>query len=133
MDGCDLLIVDDQPGVRRLLEEVLQEEGYRAVTAANGTEALEMMPRLQPRAVILDFKMPGLDGLGTLKKLRERNSEVPVIMMTACGELDAAEDIKKYGVHHYMVKPFDLDEVRSLVKEVLEVAAKPGNLQKIGR
>ena len=130
---CDILVVDDQQGVRRLLQEVLTEQGYEVVTAANGIKALDMLSRLKPRAVILDMKMPGLDGLETLKKLRERNSEIPVIMMTAYGELDTEERFQQYGVRQFLVKPFDLNDVCFLIKKVLEPAEKPGNFQNIGR
>lgn len=132
-DSCDILIVDDQPGVRRLLEEMLSEEGHRVMTAASGTRALELMFRLKPRVIVLDMKMPGLDGLGTLKQLRERGSQVPVVIMTAFGELETGENLENYGVKHYIIKPFDLDEVRSIIKQTLEYTTEPGNLQKIGR
>ena len=129
---CDILVVDDQQGVRKLLQEVLTEQGYEVVTAANGIKALDLLSRLKPCAVVLDMKMPGLDGLETLKKLRERDSEIPVIMMTAYGELDTEERFRQYGVHQFLVKPFDLNDVCLLIKKVLEPAAKPGNFQNIG-
>lgn len=118
-DKCDLLVVDDNPGVLRLLQEAFGEEGFQVVTAKSGKQALETVARIKPRAVLLDMKMPGMDGVETLKKLRERDNEVPVIMMTACGEVDAVEEIQKYEVLHYVIKPFNLVEVLSLVKKVL--------------
>jgi len=131
-NNCDLLIVDDQQGVRMLLQEVLSEEGYKVVSATGGIEALNLISELNPRAVILDMKMPGLDGLETLKELRKKNSEVPVIMMTAYEELENRDEIRGYGVEHYLTKPFDLEDVCSLIKEIFGSTAKLGKLQEIG-
>lgn len=128
-----LLIVDDQPGVRRLLYEAFTDEGYRVRMAAGGQEALKMAAQEIPDIILLDIRMPGMNGLETLKELRKTDPDMPVLLMTAYGELEVVEAAKKLGVRHYMVKPFDLHEVRLLVKALLvDVGHRTGRLKEIG-
>jgi len=114
-----LLIVDDQAGVRRFLAEVFGEEGYHVETACSGAEAVNKAIASRPSLVLLDIKMPGMNGLDTLEELGKIVPGVPVVMMTAYGELDIVTEAKRRGVKHYINKPFDLNEVRCLVKELL--------------
>ena len=81
-----ILVVDDEESVRDLLQRVLKEAGYNVVTAANGQEALDKMSELSIGVVLLDIKMPGLDGFQVLDHIRQR-SDIPVIMLTAIGEV----------------------------------------------
>ncbi len=115
----NLLIVDDQAGVRRFLAEAFREEGYNVETACSGAEAVHKACACRPSLVLLDIKMPGMNGLDTLEELGKIAPGVPVVMMTAYGELDIVTEAKKRGVKHYINKPFDLNDVRSLVKELL--------------
>lgn len=129
----NILIVDDQAGVRRLLYEALCNEGYRVETAASGPEALKKVSVHVLSLILLDIKMPGMSGLDTLEELRKIAPEIPVVMMTAYGELDIITEAKKRGVQHYIIKPFDLDEVRYLVKGLLaENDKRQGLLKEIG-
>jgi len=114
-----VLIVDDQFGIRTLLNEVLQKEGYEIFQAANGLQALHIIKKHSPDLVLLDMKIPGMDGLEILEKLKEIDSEVRVLIMTAYGELDMIEKTKKLGALAHFSKPFDIDEVRSAVKKHL--------------
>ena len=127
---CDLLIVDDQAGVRRLLYEALCDEGYRVDTASSGPEAIRKISAKNPSLVLLDIKMPVMNGLETLEELRKLSPELPVVMMTAYGELDIVIEAKKRGVQHYINKPFDLNEVRYLVKGLLLEDADERKLMK---
>lgn len=120
-----LLIVDDQQGVRRLLYEAFSDEGYHVKMAGGGQEALKMVSQEMPDLILLDIKMPFMNGLETLRELRKIGPEVPVLMMTAYGELEVVESAKKMGVRHYITKPFDLNEVRLLVKGIL-LESTPG-------
>jgi len=129
----DLLIVDDQVGVRRLLYEAFRDEGYRVEMASSGMEAIKKVSISVPSLVLLDIKMPGLNGLETLEELRKITPDIPVVMMTAYGELDIIAEAKRKGVQHYINKPFDLDEVRYLIKGLLvEEKASPKLLKEIG-
>lgn len=128
-----ILVVDDQNGVRRLLYEVFIDEGYRVRMASGGSEALKLVSQEMPDIILLDIKMPGMSGLETLSELRRINSDVSVLMLTAYGDLEVVGQAKKLGVKHYIVKPFDLNEVRHLVKGLLyEVGPKTGKYQEIG-
>ena len=132
-DVDSVLIVDDQAGVRRLLFEALSNEGYRVEMAASGPEALKKISDRVPSLVLLDIKMPGMNGLDTLEELRKIAPETTVVMMTAYGELDIITEAKKRGVQHYVVKPFDLNEVRYLIKGLLaEMAEMKEQLKEIG-
>jgi len=116
-----VLIVDDQFGIRTLLNEVLQKEGYEIFQAANGLQALSVTEQYAPDLVLLDMKIPGMDGLEILKKMKEINSDIKVIIMTAYGELDLIEQTKKLGALAHFSKPFDIEEIRSAVKNYLRV------------
>lgn len=114
-----LLIVDDQHGVRRLLYEAFKDEGYRVRMAQGGSEALKMVSQETPDIVLLDIKMPGMNGLETLAEMRKTKPDLSVLMMTAYGDLEVVDKAKKMGVKHYIIKPFDIHEVRLLVRGLL--------------
>ncbi|MEW6065861.1 chemotaxis protein CheY [Desulforamulus profundi] len=115
----DVLIVDDQVGVRRLLFEALANEGYIVKMAGGGAEALKILSGTLPSLVLLDIKMPGMTGFETLQEIRKLYGQLPVVMMTAYGDMDIIAQTKSLGVKHYLSKPFDLDDVRVLVKGIL--------------
>ncbi|WP_066634075.1 response regulator [Desulfolucanica intricata] len=121
MGSCELMIVDDQAGVRRLLYEVFCDEGYRVDLAASGPEALKKAAQLRPEIILLDMKMPGMNGLETLKELKKVACEATVVMMTAYSELDFVMQARELGVKHYINKPFDIDDIRSLIKGLMPV------------
>lgn len=118
-DTIDILIVDDQVGVRRLLFEALSDEGYLVKMAAGGAEALSIIAQTTPSVILLDMKMPGLTGFETLQEIRKQYGQLPVIMMTAYGDLEIVNQTKGLGVKHYLNKPFDLDDVRNLARLVI--------------
>lgn len=115
----DVLIVDDQVGVRRLLFEALTDEGYVVQMAGGGAEALYILDHTMPSLVLLDMKMPGMTGFETLQEIRTRFGPLAVIMMTAYGDMEILAETKTLGVQHYLNKPFDLDDVRALIKSIL--------------
>ena len=115
----NILIVDDQPNIRRLYEYTLEKNGYRPFTAANGEEALALLDRQHIDLVILDVMMPVLDGYGCLKTLRDGGSNIPVLIITA---RDSAEDVRKsflLGTDDFMVKPVDEIEMLLRIKALL--------------
>ncbi len=115
-----LLIVDDQRGIRLLLDEVFRREGFKTRLAANGMEALQAVEGEVPDCILLDMKMPGIDGLEVLKRLKAGWPDIPVIMMTAYGEIELTEDALKTGAIKYFTKPFDIYEVRDAVSALFE-------------
>ena len=114
-----ILVVDDQFGVRWLLCEVLKGEDYKVKLAGNGLEAIEEVKKEVPDLIIMDIKMPGMNGLETLREIKKLNYTGPVIFITAYGELGIINQAKKLGVKHYITKPFDINELRQLVQLVL--------------
>ena len=121
MPEGNLLVVDDNAGIRRLLYELLTQEGYRVQTAENGMECLIKVQESEPDLVILDAKMPGKSGLETVKELKKYNPDLPIIMMTAYSEMPLINDALEDGmIEHYLAKPFDLDEVRRLVIAIVK-------------
>lgn len=124
--GSKILIVDDQFGIRMLLTEILQTEGYVTFQAANGMQALSMVEQKEPDLVLLDMKIPGLGGLEVLKKLSEEKQHPKVMVMTAYGEMDVIEEAKHYGARGCFSKPFDIDEVIASVKEEMPPFCETG-------
>lgn len=114
-----ILIVDDQLGVRRLLYETFREEEHQVEMAANGKEALELLHTFLPDLILMDMKMPGMNGIETLRQIRLHNQKVGVIMMTAYGDIENMEKAQELGILHYISKPFDLFELRDKVREIL--------------
>jgi two-component system response regulator (stage 0 sporulation protein F) len=110
-----ILIVDDQPGIRRLLMEVLTEEGYAVITASNGYEGLQKAKEIEPALILMDMKMPGMDGIETLRELRKVGQAGNVIMMTAYGELELVNQARELGAYAYITKPFDIIALCSMV------------------
>ncbi|MBP2640703.1 MAG: cheB 8 [Firmicutes bacterium] len=114
-----VLVVDDQPGIRFLLDEVLTESGYEVVTASNGYEGVEKAGVLHPGLILMDMKMPGMDGIETLRKLKQRGQGDKVIIMTAYGENEIVNQALEIGAFAYLIKPFDIRVLCRLVKEHL--------------
>jgi two-component system response regulator (stage 0 sporulation protein F) len=119
MNSHKILIVDDQNGIRVLLTEVFSSEGYMTYQAANGKLAIELVKKEAPDLVLLDMKIPGMDGLEILKHIKKIDPEVKVIMMTAYGELDMIKEASDSGALMHFTKPFDIDELRAAVNREL--------------
>ncbi|MDP1418497.1 response regulator [Peribacillus simplex] len=116
-----ILIVDDQFGIRILLNEVLHKEGYETFQAANGIQALEVLNNHSPDLVLLDMKIPGMDGIEILKRMKVVDPDIRVIIMTAYGELDMIQEAKDLGAMTHFAKPFDIDDIRKAVREYLPI------------
>ena len=115
-----ILIVDDEAIARTNMELVLTKEGYQCFTAANGAEALEILPANEIDLVITDLKMNRMDGIELLDHITKLNPETPVIIVTGFATVDTAVKALKKGAANYLGKPVNLDELKKTVKEVLE-------------
>lgn len=104
-----VLVVDDEPDSVELLQEFLTGKGYEVVTASNGEEALRKVKEERPHLVLLDVRMPGMNGLDVLRKVREFDQEVGVIMVTAVNEEDTGRDALRLGAFDYIVKPLNFE------------------------
>ena len=114
-----ILVVDDEPLIRFALNERLTQEGYRVIEADTAAGALEKSAD-GVDLVLLDYKLPDGDGIGVLRKIKERDPDVLVILLTAQVSVELAVEAMKEGAYHYANKPFNLDEVALLVEKALE-------------
>jgi two-component system NtrC family response regulator len=115
-----ILIADDGASQRRLLAGFLADEGHEVAEAADGPAALAHLESAYVDLLLLDFKMPGMDGLAVLEAARKRNPELDVIMMTAYGTIDTAVAAMKAGAADYLSKPVDLDELTIQIGRIAE-------------
>ncbi|MDD4803224.1 MAG: response regulator [Syntrophomonas sp.] len=120
-----MLIVDDQRGVRRLLEELFKKEGWDVQCAGDGREAIEKVENLMPDLdlILMDLKMPNVNGLEATRIITEKKSP-PIIMMTAYGEIEVIQQALDAGATKCISKPFDIMALRDMVnKLMLEIAS----------
>ncbi len=115
-----ILIVDDEEAQRRQLAGFLEKQGFNVATAESGQKAIEISQSQYYEVALLDLKMPGMDGLELLRKLKELNPEIQVIMMTAYGTVETAVEAMKNGAYHYVNKPINLDELKLNINKALE-------------
>jgi len=114
-----ILVVDDKPAMREALKDWLREDGYEVGLAAGGEEAIVKAKEKTWDVVLLDLKMPGMDGLETMKRLKEVSADTEILMMTAYATVDTAVQAMKEGAFDYLVKPFDPDEIELQIKKIL--------------
>ncbi|MFC1514379.1 response regulator [Candidatus Omnitrophota bacterium] len=103
-----ILVVDDDPALCSLIKDFLAKKGYSVIIASSGEEALEKVKKECPILILLDINLPGIDGITTLKRIKEIDDKVGVIMITGVKDQAACEEARKWGAHEYIVKPFDL-------------------------
>ena len=115
-----ILVVDDDQGHRAMLRATLRAEGYEVVEAGDGQEALDQVADRAVDLVLLDLRMPRMDGETALAKLRERNPALPILIMTAYGSVDTAVNALKAGAYDYLTKPLDTDELLLSLARTLE-------------
>ena len=118
-----ILIVEDDNNIADLLRLYLEKEGYQATIAADGTQGIDLYRKLRPDLVLLDVMMPGVDGWGVLRAIRQ-DSQTPVIMLTAKGETTDKVSGLKQGADDYITKPFTLALVKMHIEAVLKRAGK---------
>ncbi|MBK8974851.1 MAG: sigma-54-dependent Fis family transcriptional regulator [Planctomycetes bacterium] len=122
-DSPRILIVDDQQAVRDELAYALEFEGYRCRQAADGPAALHVLGEGDIGLVLLDVKMPGMDGLEVLDKVRERWPQIPVVMISGHGDIETAVAAIRAGAYDFLPKPFDADRVLVSVQNALKIAS----------
>jgi DNA-binding NtrC family response regulator len=117
-----ILIVDDEPLNLDLLSQELTDMGHVIDTAGGGTEALAKLGTFDPELILLDYQMPGMNGVEVLREVRKTNEDLPVIMITAHGTIERAVETMKAGADDFITKPFDPDHLALVVNKALERA-----------
>ncbi|MFX3617584.1 MAG: response regulator [Sporolactobacillus sp.] len=114
-----VLVVDDQYGIRLLLNEILKKEGLEALLASTGQQALEFVREKRPGLALVDMRIPGMNGVDILKKIKEINPEIKVMIMTAYGDDQMIREAKKNGAIAYFSKPFDIEKLLTVIHRQL--------------
>jgi UDP-3-O-[3-hydroxymyristoyl] N-acetylglucosamine deacetylase len=120
-----VLVVDDEASIRRSLEGVLKDEGFSVVLAEDGESALRLLMNTRPALVLLDIWMPGMDGLETLRKIKEIHQDLPVVMISGHATISTAVAATRLGAMDFLEKPLDLSGTIQLVRRVLNQAEIP--------
>jgi len=118
-----ILVVDDEENMRWILTNVLKKAGYRVITADDGKKAVQKVIENDPDIILLDIKMPEMDGIQVLERVRELNPSIPVIIITAFADVKNAVQAMKLGAHDYLIKPFDNSELLLIIERALEKKA----------
>lgn len=119
MKTMKLLVVDDEENIRFLFKEELEEEGYEVEVASNGLEAIEKIKTSAYDLVILDIKMPGMNGIQALSEIKNMNKDLPVILCSAYGEFK--QDFSSWVSDGYVVKSADTQELKQTIKDILKI------------
>ena len=116
-----IMVVDDEKEIRELLSIYLAEDGYEVIAAASGEEAIELAQNEEPQVILMDVKMPGIDGVEACKRLKgaERTKSIPVIMVTAYQDRDVEAYLE--GADDFVNKPFDRTEITFRVRSMLRI------------
>ena len=125
-----ILVADDEEEIRNLLDHFLKGQGYEVILASDGNEALKLASEKNPQVIILDIKMPGLDGLEVCKRLKEKEQTklIPVIVIT--GFEDNKMEALNIGADDFVNKPFDMAEISSRVKSALRIRHLTNELER---
>jgi len=115
-----ILLVDDEKNIRKMLNRVLSAEGYSIQEASDGLDAIKKLEKEYFSMILLDLRMPGLNGLETLKSFHDSDFNIPVIMMSAYGTVPEAVEAMKLGAVDYLVKPFDIDELKIAIHRAIK-------------
>lgn len=111
-----ILVVDDDPDIRHILRERLESYGYLVETAADGPAAIEKLEQLTLSGIVLDVRMPGMDGIQVLARIRARSLTIPVVIATAAGSTDLANASLQAGAQACLFKPFDQGQIKHVVE-----------------
>src|SRR4030042_5192631 len=115
-----VLIVDDEEGIRESLSGIFEDEGYNVLTSSSGEEALRILKEQNPELILLDVWLPGIDGVQTLKDIKNMKPDLPVIMISGHGNIELAVKATKMGAYDILEKPLSLERVLLAAKRALE-------------
>jgi CheY-like chemotaxis protein len=115
-----ILVIDDEQSIRDLLDRLLRRKGYDVVLAESGRKGLELFRRERPDVLVLDLKMPEMDGLTVLRQIRSLDPRMPVIILTGAGTAEAEQQVRALGVTEYVEKEFSLHLLGDALKRLLK-------------
>src|ERR1700690_2361543 len=115
-----ILVIDDEADMRFAVRMLLERSGHTVTEADNGNAALAKIDEGAPDLVLLDMRLPGMDGIQILQKIREKQKDLPIIMVTGYGNVELAEQAIQLGADHYLSKPFHNKELIEVIQQILE-------------
>lgn len=118
-----VLVIDDEQDIGWLFSKILTEEGYQVLISMNGQEGISKIKREKPKLVILDLKLPGMDGIETLKRIRRFDKDLLVVVLTAYETVKSAVEAMKLGAYDYLSKPVNIEKIKTLLNEALRSQA----------
>ncbi|MBI2336708.1 MAG: response regulator [Deltaproteobacteria bacterium] len=121
-----LLMIDDERELLEVFAKFFPKRGYQVFTAASGLEGLKVARKEKPDLIVLDMRMPKLDGFETLKQLRKRDKKTRVVMLTGYGTAGLIREASELNISDFVAKPFDLHHLQRLIEEVLDPASGGG-------
>ncbi len=130
-DRFRVLVIDDDPGVRDYMEALIARQGYEVFAAADGEEALEKLAISKPDLITLDVVLPGMDGLQTLEKLKQRLPDVPVVMLSGHGQARNIVEAMRRGASDFLRKPFEVEELELAFQKALEKRALKQEVERL--
>jgi len=130
-DEIRVLIIDDDPGVRDYLEALVSRQGYQVYAVADGEQALHTLEETRPDLVTLDVVLPGIDGLETLRQLKQRLPEVPVVMLSGHGQARTIVEAMRLGASDFLRKPFEVEELELAFQKALEKRALKAEVEEL--
>ncbi|RJP29964.1 MAG: response regulator [Candidatus Omnitrophota bacterium] len=119
MSEVKILVVDDEKELAESMIDLLEFEGYTTVLAGTGEDALESIAHSLPDLVVLDIKLPGIDGIEVLRRLKQEHPALPVIIVSASSQKGTREQAQDFGADGVLLKPFDQDELLQLIKTLV--------------
>ena len=117
-----LLLIDDETDVQYSFQRIFDSPEIELITASSGEEGLKLVPKIKPDLVIMDIRMGGMNGLETLRRIRQIDSRLLVILMTAYGTTQTAIEAMKLGAYDYLLKPFDVPKLKEIIANALKAA-----------
>jgi UDP-3-O-[3-hydroxymyristoyl] N-acetylglucosamine deacetylase len=123
--GPTVLIVDDEPSICRSIEAVLRDEGFRTITAPDGEEGLEILKTVRPALVLLDIWLPGMDGVETLRRIKELYEDLPVVMVSGHATIATAMSTTRQGATDFLEKPVDMHTLLEAVRTAIKRSPQP--------
>ncbi|SFK03657.1 sigma-54-dependent transcriptional regulator [Methylophaga sulfidovorans] len=125
-----ILVVDDEPDIRELIKDILEDENYEVRIAADGQEAQQIFNEQQPDLILLDIWMPDIDGISLLKEFKQQNRNVTIVMMSGHGTIETAVEATRLGASDFIEKPLSTAKLLRGVEQALENKAKQANIQR---